>query len=69
MRKIAPIAGAAAVLLCACASEPASNDYPPTTAICLDGTQSYNPRREGACANHDGVARWVETAHRRRRGD
>jgi hypothetical protein len=56
-------------MLSACASERASVEYFPPTAICLDGTQSYNPRREGTCANHDGVARWMEISHRDNRGN
>lgn len=29
------------------------------SAVCRDGTYSFSKHRSGACANHDGVRRWV----------
>jgi hypothetical protein len=44
----------------ACATEPISAEAISPTAVCLDGTRSYGPRREGVCAGHDGVSRWMD---------
>lgn len=37
------------------------------TVVCLDGNFGYGPRREGICAKHDGVSRWLDMERDRTR--
>lgn len=58
---------AIAILFGACGTVSISPEALPPTVVCVDGKHGYGPRREGICANHDGVSRWLDADRDRTR--
>lgn len=65
--RMAIAVAAMAVLTGACGTVSMSPEAMAPTVVCLDGNFGYGPRREGICAKHDGVSRWLDMERDRTR--